>query len=175
MSGTFAAQEFIYQHIRVRLPVHHQTKLVRPKDSINAVVRGAVMAGFIDNSFSCITVPWHLLIEVPQLFDLASHPRSYRMECLDGQDRCRYIAVVLASKGQRLVKHKKSPLTVTKIVSCDDPWIFEDTIYLSMESNAPKYVMADSSCEYFSVSRYPWPSFHTSALPRISPNMALSN
>ncbi|KAI4247362.1 MAG: hypothetical protein L6R42_009647 [Xanthoria sp. 1 TBL-2021] len=100
--GGFGASEYLFQQIRLHVPPQFQSKVVRPMDSVAAIVKGAVTAGITERVITSRVARRHYLMATLQPFREGHHPEQYRVPSLDGKDRCKYTRQIFVQKGQRV-------------------------------------------------------------------------
>jgi len=115
--------------------------IIRPPDPSLAVLKGII----IKCAMSCVIrasrcVQRHYLIGLPQFFKEGVDPEEYRIKSPDGYDRCMFTYQRAIHKGQRLRDGDVIDIPVTKVISPDESFDFEYTIYTCDEDSCPRYV-----------------------------------
>ncbi|KAH2845917.1 hypothetical protein KXW08_005313 [Aspergillus fumigatus] len=100
--GGFGASEYLFQQIKLHVPPQYQSKVVRPMDSVAAIVKGAVTAGITERVITHRVARRHYLMATLQPFKEGYHPEQYRVPSLDGRDRCKYTRQIFVQKGERV-------------------------------------------------------------------------
>lgn len=100
--GGFGSSEYLFQQIKLHVPPQFQTKVVRPMDSVAAIVKGAVTAGITERVITSRVARRHYLMATLQPFKEGHHPEQYRVPSLDGKDRCKYTRQIFVRKGERV-------------------------------------------------------------------------
>ena len=95
-------QNTSFQQIKLHVPPQFQNKVVRPMDSVAAIVKGAVTAGITERVVTSRVARRHYLMATLQPFKEGHHPEQYRVPSLDGKDRCKYTRQIFVQKGQRV-------------------------------------------------------------------------
>ncbi|KAJ9638332.1 hypothetical protein H2199_007019 [Coniosporium tulheliwenetii] len=115
--GGFGASEYLFQQIKLHVPPQFQSKVVRPMDSVAAIVKGAVTAGITERVVTHRVARRHYLMATLQPFKEGHHPEQYRVPSLDGKDRCKYTRQIFVQKGQRV---KIGEPVKDVLYACDD-------------------------------------------------------
>ncbi|KAH1917275.1 hypothetical protein KXW69_005209 [Aspergillus fumigatus] len=77
--GGFGASEYLFQQIKLHVPPQYQSKVVRPMDSVAAIVKGAVTAGITERVITHRVARRHYLMATLQPFKEGYHPEQYRV------------------------------------------------------------------------------------------------
>ncbi|KAH1398336.1 hypothetical protein KXW42_006245 [Aspergillus fumigatus] len=109
--GGFGASEYLFQQIKLHVPPQYQSKVVRPMDSVAAIVKGAVTAGITERVITHRVARRHYLMATLQPFKEGYHPEQYRVPSLDGRDRCKYTRQIFVQKGIKEVVTLTSDLS----------------------------------------------------------------
>ncbi|OBT49833.1 hypothetical protein VE04_09486, partial [Pseudogymnoascus sp. 24MN13] len=115
--GGFGASEYLFQQIKLHVPPQFQAKVVRPMDSVAAIVKGAVTAGISERVVTSRVARRHYLMATLQPFKEGHHPEAYRVPSLDGKDRCKFTRQIFVQKGQRV---KIGEPVKDILYACDD-------------------------------------------------------
>ena len=71
--GGFGASEYLFQQIKLHVPPQFQSKVVRPMDSVAAIVKGAVTAGITERIVTHRVARRHYLMATLQPFKEGHH------------------------------------------------------------------------------------------------------
>ncbi len=99
--GGFGASEYLFQQIKLHVPPQFQSKVVRPMDSVAAIVKGAVTAGITERVITHRIARRHYLMATLQPFKEGYHPEAYRVPSLDGQGPLQVHAPDLRAEGPK--------------------------------------------------------------------------
>ncbi|KAK9451645.1 uncharacterized protein V1518DRAFT_389589 [Limtongia smithiae] len=141
--GGFGASQYLFDYIKNQIPPKYCTKLVRPPDSVAAIVQGAVTTGIFDRVVTARRARRHYMLETVDLFVPNRHPAEYRIPGLDGTDRCRYTKQVFISKGQRLEVGRPITVHLRRQIDMHAHPRFEDALYYCDQDTCPEYVTRD--------------------------------
>ncbi|KAL3954718.1 hypothetical protein ACCO45_010281 [Purpureocillium lilacinum] len=117
--GGFGASEYLFQQIKLHVPPQFQSKVVRPMDSVAAIVKGAVTAGITERIITHRVARRHYLMATLQPFKEGYHPEAYRVPSLDGKDRCKFTRQIFVAPGATLM--------------------YEDVLYACDDDVCPEY------------------------------------
>ena len=140
MVGGFGASEYLFQQIKLQIPPQYQSKVVRPMDSVAAIVRGAVTAGVTESMITHRVARRHYLMATLQPFREGYHPERYRIPSLDGTDRCKYTRHVFVQKGTRMKIGEPVRIPFFRQVAPGATLMFEDIIYACDDDICPDYI-----------------------------------
>ncbi|KAL8680486.1 MAG: hypothetical protein Q9186_003329 [Xanthomendoza sp. 1 TL-2023] len=137
--GGFGASEYLFQQIRLHVPPQFQSKVVRPMDSVAAIVKGAVTAGITERVITSRVARRHYLMATLQPFREGHHPEQYRVPSLDGKDRCKYTRQIFVQKGQRVKIGEPVKVSFFRQVAPGATLMYEDILYACDEDVCPEY------------------------------------
>ncbi|CAO1599474.1 hypothetical protein XANCAGTX0491_003198 [Xanthoria calcicola] len=137
--GGFGASEYLFQQIRLHVPPQFQSKVVRPMDSVAAIVKGAVTAGITERVVTSRVARRHYLMATLQPFREGHHPEQYRVPSLDGKDRCKYTRQIFVQKGQRVKIGEPVKVSFFRQVAPGATLMYEDILYACDEDVCPEY------------------------------------
>lgn len=137
--GGFGASEYLFQQIKLHVPPQFQAKVVRPMDSVAAIVKGAVTAGITERVITSRVARRHYLMATLQPFKEGHHPEQYRVPSLDGKDRCKYTRQIFVQKGQRVKIGEPVKVSFFRQVAPGATLMYEDILYACDEDICPEY------------------------------------
>ncbi|KAL8715552.1 MAG: hypothetical protein Q9220_000888 [cf. Caloplaca sp. 1 TL-2023] len=137
--GGFGASEYLFQQIKLHVPPQFQSKVVRPMDSVAAIVKGAVTAGITERVITSRVARRHYLMATLQPFREGHHPEQYRVPSLDGKDRCKYTRQIFVQKGQRVKIGEPVKVSFFRQVAPGATLMYEDILYACDEDVCPEY------------------------------------
>ncbi|KAI9802131.1 MAG: hypothetical protein M1833_002052 [Piccolia ochrophora] len=137
--GGFGASEYLFQQIKLHVPPQFQSKVVRPMDSVAAIVKGAVTAGITERVITSRVARRHYLMATLQPFKEGHHPEQYRVPSLDGKDRCKYTRQIFVQKGQRVKIGEPVKVSFFRQVAPGATLMYEDILYACDEDACPEY------------------------------------
>ncbi|KAL8915168.1 MAG: hypothetical protein Q9171_000287 [Xanthocarpia ochracea] len=137
--GGFGASEYLFQQIRLHVPPQFNSKVVRPMDSVAAIVKGAVTAGITERVITSRVARRHYLMATLQPFREGHHPEQYRVPSLDGKDRCKYTRQIFVQKGQRVKIGEPVKVSFFRQVAPGATLMYEDILYACDEDVCPEY------------------------------------
>jgi hypothetical protein len=137
--GGFGASEYLFQQIKLHVPPQFQNKVVRPMDSVAAIVKGAVTAGITERVITSRVARRHSLMATLQPFKEGHHPEQYRVPSLDGKDRCKYTRQIFVQKGQRVKIGEPVKVSFFRQVAPGATLMYEDVLYACDEDVCPEY------------------------------------
>ncbi|KAL8926022.1 MAG: hypothetical protein Q9208_003163 [Pyrenodesmia sp. 3 TL-2023] len=137
--GGFGASEYLFQQIKLHVPPQYQSKVVRPMDSVAAIVKGAVTAGITERVITSRVARRHYLMATLQPFKEGHHPEQYRVPSLDGKDRCKYTRQIFVQKGQRVKIGEPVKVSFFRQVAPGATLMYEDILYACDEDVCPEY------------------------------------
>lgn len=137
--GGFGASEYLFQQIKLHVPPQFQAKVVRPMDSVAAIVKGAVTAGITERVVTSRVARRHYLMATLQPFKEGHHPEQYRVPSLDGKDRCKYTRQIFVQKGQRVKIGEPVKVSFFRQVAPGATLMYEDILYACDEDVCPEY------------------------------------
>lgn len=137
--GGFGASEYLFQQIRLHVPPQYQSKVVRPMDSVAAIVKGAVTAGITERVITHRVARRHYLMATLQPFKEGYHPEQYRVPSLDGRDRCKYTRQIFVQKGERVKIGEPVKVSFFRQVAPGATLMYEDILYACDEDVCPEY------------------------------------
>ncbi|PWY90108.1 Hsp70 family protein [Aspergillus heteromorphus CBS 117.55] len=137
--GGFGASEYLFQQIKLHVPPQYQTKVVRPMDSVAAIVKGAVTAGITERVITHRVARRHYLMATLQPFKEGYHPEQYRVPSLDGRDRCKYTRQIFVQKGERVKIGEPVKVSFFRQVAPGATLMYEDILYACDEDVCPEY------------------------------------
>lgn len=152
--GGFGASEYLFQQIKLHVPPQYQSKVVRPMDSVAAIVKGAVTAGITERVISHRVARRHYLMATLQPFKEGYHPEQYRVPSLDGRDRCKYTRQIFVQKGERVKIGEPVKVSFFRQVAPGATLMYEDILYACDEDVCPEYTK-DPSKPFPPISNYP--------------------
>ncbi|KAH0562049.1 hypothetical protein GP486_003244, partial [Trichoglossum hirsutum] len=137
--GGFGASEYLFQQIKLHVPPQFQAKVVRPMDSVAAIVKGAVTAGITERVVTSRVARRHYLMATLQPFKEGHHPEQYRVPSLDGKDRCKYTRQIFVQKGQRVKIGEPVKVSFFRQVAPGATLMYEDILYACDDDICPEY------------------------------------
>jgi actin-like ATPase involved in cell morphogenesis len=137
--GGFGASEYLFQQIKLHVPPQFQSKVVRPMDSVAAIVKGAVTAGITERVVTQRVARRHYLMATLQPFKEGHHPEAYRVPSLDGKDRCKFTRQIFVQKGQRVKIGEPVKVSFFRQVAPGATLMYEDILYACDEDACPEY------------------------------------
>lgn len=137
--GGFGASEYLFQQIKLHVPPQFQSKVVRPMDSVAAIVKGAVTAGITERVVTSRVARRHYLMATLQPFKEGHHPEQYRVPSLDGKDRCKYTRQIFVTKGQRVKNGEPVKVSFFRQVAPGATLMYEDILYACDDDVCPEY------------------------------------
>lgn len=137
--GGFGASEYLFQQIKLHVPPQFQAKVVRPMDSVAAIVKGAVTAGIAERFITHRVARRHYLMATLQPFKEGHHPEQYRVPSLDGKDRCKYTRQIFVAKGQKVKIGEPVRVSFFRQVAPGAALMYEDILYACDEDVCPEY------------------------------------
>lgn len=137
--GGFGASEYLFQQIKLHVPPQFQSKVVRPMDSVAAIVKGAVTAGITERIVTHRVARRHYLMATLQPFKEGHHPEQYRVPSLDGKDRCKYTRQIFVQKGQRVKIGEPYKVSFFRQVAPGATLMYEDILYACDDDVCPEY------------------------------------
>ena len=157
--GGFGASEYLFQQIKLHVPPQFQSKVVRPMDSVAAIVKGAVTAGITERIVTHRVARRHYLMATLQPFKEGHHPEQYRVPSLDGKDRCKYTRQIFVQKGQRVKIGEPVKVSFFRQVAPGATLMYEDILYACDDDVCPEYTkdprkLIHSHCTRLSTDHY---------------------
>ncbi|PBP26486.1 actin-like ATPase domain-containing protein [Diplocarpon rosae] len=137
--GGFGASEYLFQQIKLHVPPQFQAKVVRPMDSVAAIVKGAVTAGITERVVTSRVARRHYLMATLQPFKEGHHPEAYRVPSLDGKDRCKFTRQIFVQKGQRVKIGEPVKVSFFRQVAPGATLMYEDILYACDDDVCPEY------------------------------------
>ncbi|SPO03752.1 related to hsp70 protein [Cephalotrichum gorgonifer] len=137
--GGFGASEYLFQQIKLHVPPQFQSKVVRPMDSVAAIVKGAVTAGITERIITHRVARRHYLMATLQPFKEGYHPEAYRVPSLDGKDRCKFTRQIFVQKGQKVKIGEPVKVSFFRQVAPGATLMYEDILYACDEDVCPEY------------------------------------
>lgn len=137
--GGFGASEYLFQQIKLHVPPQFQSKVVRPMDSVAAIVKGAVTAGITERVVTSRVARRHYLMATLQPFKEGHHPEAYRVPSLDGKDRCKFTRQIFVHKGQRVKIGEPVKVSFFRQVAPGATLMYEDILYACDDDICPEY------------------------------------
>ncbi|KAB2577709.1 Heat shock protein Hsp70 [Lasiodiplodia theobromae] len=137
--GGFGASEYLFQQIKLHVPPQFQSKVVRPMDSVAAIVKGAVTAGITERIITHRVARRHYLMATLQPFKEGHHPEQYRVPSLDGKDRCKFTRQIFVQKGQRVKIGEPVKVSFFRQVAPGATLMYEDILYACDDDVCPEY------------------------------------
>jgi hypothetical protein len=144
--GGFGASEYLFQQIKLHVPPQFQSKVVRPMDSVAAIVKGAVTAGITERIVTHRVARRHYLMATLQPFKEGHHPEQYRVPSLDGKDRCKYTRQIFVQKGQRVKIGEPVKVSFFRQVAPGATLMYEDILYACDDDVCPEYTKDPRKC-----------------------------
>ena len=145
--GGFGASEYLFQQIKLHVPPQYQTKVVRPMDSVAAIVKGAVTAGITERVITSRVARRHYLMATLQPFKEGHHPEQYRVPSLDGKDRCKFTRQIFVQKGQRIKIGEPVKVSFFRQVAPGATLMYEDILYACDDDVCPEYTKDPSKSD----------------------------
>ncbi|CAM1501796.1 Fc.00g037800.m01.CDS01 [Cosmosporella sp. VM-42] len=137
--GGFGASEYLFQQIKLHVPPQFQSKVVRPMDSVAAIVKGAVTAGITERVITHRVARRHYLMATLQPFKEGYHPEAYRVPSLDGKDRCKFTRQIFVQKGQKVKNGEPVKVSFFRQVAPGATLMYEDILYACDDDVCPEY------------------------------------
>ncbi|PHH83603.1 hypothetical protein CDD82_6631 [Ophiocordyceps australis] len=137
--GGFGASEYLFQQIKLHVPPQFQSKVVRPMDSVAAIVKGAVTAGITERIVTHRVARRHYLMATLQPFKDGYHPEAYRVPSLDGKDRCKFTRQIFVQKGQKVKNGEPVKVSFFRQVAPGATLMYEDVLYACDDDVCPEY------------------------------------
>ncbi|KAB5560016.1 Hsp70-like protein [Coniochaeta sp. 2T2.1] len=137
--GGFGASEYLFQQIKLHVPPQFQSKVVRPMDSVAAIVKGAVTAGITERVITHRIARRHYLMATLQPFKEGYHPEAYRVPSLDGKDRCKFTRQIFVQKGQKVKIGEPVKVSFFRQVAPGATLMYEDILYACDDDVCPEY------------------------------------
>ncbi|KAI1181249.1 Hsp70-like protein [Nemania sp. FL0916] len=137
--GGFGASEYLFQQIKLHVPPQFQSKVVRPMDSVAAIVKGAVTAGITERVITHRVARRHYLMATLQPFKEGYHPEAYRVPSLDGKDRCKFTRQIFVQKGQKVKIGEPVKVSFFRQVAPGATLMYEDILHACDEDVCPEY------------------------------------
>jgi hypothetical protein len=137
--GGFGASEYLFQQIKLHVPPQFQSKVVRPMDSVAAIVKGAVTAGITERIITHRIARRHYLMATLQPFKEGYHPEAYRVPSLDGKDRCKFTRQIFVQKGQKVKIGEPVKVSFFRQVAPGATLMYEDILYACDDDVCPEY------------------------------------
>ncbi|KAI5464060.1 hypothetical protein BGZ63DRAFT_351386 [Mariannaea sp. PMI_226] len=137
--GGFGASEYLFQQIKLHVPPQFQSKVVRPMDSVAAIVKGAVTAGITERVITHRVARRHYLMATLQPFKEGYHPEAYRVPSLDGKDRCKFTRQIFVQKGQKVKSGEPVKVSFFRQVAPGATLMYEDVLYACDDDVCPEY------------------------------------
>ncbi|KAK4153095.1 Hsp70-like protein [Chaetomidium leptoderma] len=137
--GGFGASEYLFQQIKLHVPPQFQSKVVRPMDSVAAIVKGAVTAGITERVVTHRIARRHYLMATLQPFKEGYHPEAYRVPSLDGKDRCKFTRQIFVQKGQKVKIGEPVKVSFFRQVAPGATLMYEDILYACDDDVCPEY------------------------------------
>ncbi|KAL7795872.1 actin-like ATPase domain-containing protein [Trichoderma ceciliae] len=137
--GGFGASEYLFQQIKLHVPPQFQSKVVRPMDSVAAIVKGAVTAGITERVITHRIARRHYLMATLQPFKEGYHPEAYRVPSLDGKDRCKFTRQIFVHKGQKVKNGEPYKVSFFRQVAPGATLMYEDVLYACDDDVCPEY------------------------------------
>ncbi|KAK7962549.1 Heat shock protein Hsp70 [Apiospora aurea] len=137
--GGFGASEYLFQQIKLHVPPQFQAKVVRPMDSVAAIVKGAVTAGITERVVTHRVARRHYLMATLQPFKEGYHPEAYRVPSLDGKDRCKFTRQIFVQKGQKVKIGEPVKVSFFRQVAPGATLMYEDILYACDDDVCPEY------------------------------------
>lgn len=138
--GGFGGSEYLYKKIKESVPPKYANKIVRPPNSISAIVRGACVAGITERLVTSRVARKHYLLATLETFVDGYHKEEFRIPSLDGKDRCRNCRQIYVSKGERLHSGKRKILPFFRLVQAGANLVYEDILYVCEADEVPRYI-----------------------------------
>ncbi|KAK0387829.1 hypothetical protein NLU13_4074 [Sarocladium strictum] len=137
--GGFGASEYLFQQIKLHVPPQFQSKVIRPMDSVAAIVKGAVTAGITERIITHRVARRHYLMATLQPFKEGYHPEAYRVPSLDGKDRCKFTRQIFVQKGQKVKNGEPVKVSFFRQVAPGATLMYEDILYACDDDVCPEY------------------------------------
>jgi hypothetical protein len=137
--GGFGASEYLFEQIKINVPPQYSSKVVRPMDSVAAIVKGAVTAGITESIITHRFARRHYLMATLEPFREGHHPEQYRVPSLDGNDRCKYTRQIFVRKGQKVKIGEPYKASFFRQVAPGATLMYEDTLYACDDDACPEY------------------------------------
>jgi hypothetical protein len=150
--GGFGASEYLFQQIKLHVPPQFQSKVVRPMDSVAAIVKGAVTAGITERVITHRVARRHYLMATLQPFKEGYHPEAYRVPSLDGKDRCKFTRQIFVQKGQKVKIGEPVKVSFFRQVAPGATLMYEDILYACDDDVCPEYTKDPSKFWHICIS-----------------------
>ena len=156
--GDFAACEFLFDQVKLRIPPEYQKNVLRREDTQNASARGVVLASL--NRGLVRKTKQIYVMETLDYFKPGVDPEYYRISSLDGQDRCRFTWETVVDIGTPVGSNESRRFPMQKLLVVDESLVFEDAIYSGTTVPPPYIVVSGTS----SSAAYAMPGINQCAL-----------
>ncbi|KAJ5241468.1 uncharacterized protein N7469_003059 [Penicillium citrinum] len=158
--GGFGASEYLFQQVKLHVPPQYNSKVVRPMDSVAAIVKGAVTAGITERVITHRVARRHYLMATLQPFKEGYHPEQYRVPSLDGRDRCKYTRQIFVQKGERVKIGEPVKVSFFRQVAPGATLMYEDVLYACDEDVCPEYTKDPRESQQHFISLRSSPANH---------------
>ncbi|KAK9234506.1 hypothetical protein V1525DRAFT_383293 [Lipomyces kononenkoae] len=148
--GGYGASTYLFDTLKNQVPPAYSTRILRPMDSVSAIVRGAVVTGIYERVLTSRVCRKHYMMMTLQKFQPGVHPEEYRIKAPDGGYRCKNTRKIFLEKGQRLMIGEQAKVEFFRQVLVNSPRIFEDTLYTCVEDRCPEFI-TDPAIKVFAV------------------------
>ncbi|KAK9451646.1 uncharacterized protein V1518DRAFT_409146 [Limtongia smithiae] len=138
--GGFGASQYLFDYIKEHIPPKYVQKLVRPVDSVAAIVQGAVTTGIFDRVVTSRKSRRHYMLETVELFVPGRHPEEFRLRGYDGVDRCRSTRKIFIEKWQKLVVGQPVTVHLRRQIDVNGNPVFKDSLYYCEQDKCPEFV-----------------------------------
>ncbi|KAK9458039.1 hypothetical protein V1511DRAFT_455245 [Dipodascopsis uninucleata] len=138
--GGFGASQYLYDQLRLQVPPQYSNKVLRPMDSVAAIVRGAVVTGIYERVLVSRVSRKHYLMATLSPFKPGIHPEAYKVLSVDGGFRCKNTRQIFVQKGQRLKIGQTIKISFFRQVPVGSSLIFEDRLYSCDEDVCPEFI-----------------------------------
>ncbi|KAK9366845.1 hypothetical protein V1509DRAFT_220241 [Lipomyces kononenkoae] len=138
--GGYGASAYLFDTLKSQVPPAYSTRIMRPMDSVSAIVRGAVVTGIYDRVLTSRVCRKHYMMMTLQRFLPGTHPEEYRIKAPDGGYRCKNTRKIFLEKGQRLTIGEQARVEFFRQVLVNAPRIFEDTLYTCDLDRCPEFI-----------------------------------
>ncbi|KAK9464255.1 hypothetical protein V1512DRAFT_268758 [Lipomyces arxii] len=138
--GGYGSSSFLFASIQQAVPQRYRSCVLRPKDSVAAIVNGAVVTGIFQDVLKSRVARRHYCMETVEDFIPGCHRMNY-MEEVNGKKKCKYTQRHLVKKGQEISIHDSITIPFFREISYNSSRIFTDKLYTCDATELPQYVV----------------------------------
>ncbi|KAK9464253.1 hypothetical protein V1512DRAFT_213685 [Lipomyces arxii] len=138
--GGYGDSGFLFASIQQKVPPRYRGIVLRPKDSVAAIVNGAVVTGIFQDVLKSRVARRHYCMETVEDFIPGRHRMDY-VEEINGKKKCKYTQRHLVKKGQEISIHDSITIPFFREISYNSSRIFTDKLYTCDATELPQYVV----------------------------------